>query len=187
MNCCLERRINKIKEVWENIDGYDGIYQISNLGNVKSFKRYSNGKILTPKKDKDGYLEIGLRDNSSKRKSYRVHRLVAIVFIPNPLNLPDINHKDNITCHNNVDNLEWCTKDYNNKYRFTNGNADHKCENHLKTKLTNEKVKQIYLLGHSGKYTEPEIAKIFNTTRSVVNHIRLGYTWSIITKDIVIN
>jgi len=185
-NCYLKRRRSKIEEIWENIEGYDGIYQISNFGNIKSFKRYKDGKILTPKKDKDGYLQIGLRDNNSKRKFYSVHRLVAVAFIPNTLNLPDINHKDSITYHNSVDNLEWCSKDYNNKYRFSNGNANHKGEKHPTTKLTNEQAKQIYLLGHSGKYTELEVAKMFNTTRSVVNKIRLGYRWSTITRDIKI-
>jgi hypothetical protein len=142
---------------------------------------------MSPKTDKDGYLEIGIRNENGIRKFYRIHRLVAEAFISNPYNLPEINHKDNNPSNNYENNLEWCTVKYNNKYRFSNGNANHKCENHPKTKLTNNQVEQIYLLGHSGKYTELEIAKMFNTTRSVVNKIRLGYRWFEVTKNIKIN
>ena len=108
-------------EIWKDIDGYEGLYQISNFGNVKSL---GNGKanssilhtvrLLKPQIT-DGYLRIGLWKNG-KCKHYFVHRLVAFAFIPNPNNYPIINHKDEIKTNNTVDNLEWCDCKYNSNY-----------------------------------------------------------------------
>lgn len=104
-------------EVWKDIDGYEG-YQVSNLGRVRSFK---NGKvrILKPSSDKCGYLIVNLCKNSSS-KSCRVHRLVAQAFIPNPNNLPQVNHKDENPSNNIVSNLEWCDAKYNINYGTRN-------------------------------------------------------------------
>jgi hypothetical protein len=170
-----------IKEVWKDISGYEGLYQISNLGNIKSFQIYKAGKLLSPHKDKDGYLNIGIRDYNSHRKFYRIHRLVAEAFIPNPDNLPGINHKDCNTSNNQIDNLEWCTVEYNNQYRFTYGFASHSCERHPQTQLTNQDVKDIYIIILMNRFTEPQIANLFNTTRSVINKIKLKETWVILT------
>lgn len=105
-------------EQWRNIDGYDGLYQVSNEGRVRSLgngnSNNSKEKILKPGTNKDGYQYVILYKNKEK-KYYRVHRLVADTFIPNPLNLPIINHKDENPSNNRVDNLEWC----NNKYNIT--------------------------------------------------------------------
>lgn len=169
-------------ETYVDIIGYEGLYKISNLGRIKSFKRYNYGKLMSNNSfDKDGYLKIGLIDTLGKRKHYRIHRLVALAFIDNPNKYEFINHKDNNPSNNSMDNLEWCSLEYNNSYRFYNGNANHKGESHPQTKLTDDVVKQIYILGHSGNYTESQIADTFNTTRSVVNKIRLKYTWTHVT------
>ena len=80
--------------------------------------------------------------------------------------------------------MEWCSIEYNNKYRFTNGNASHKGSKSPAATITEEIAIQIYILGHSGKYTEPELTKMFNTTRSVVNKIRLNKTWTHVTNNI---
>lgn len=104
-------------EIWKDIPGYEGLYQASNLGNIKSLN-YNNTKkekLLKTKYDKRGYLAIELR-NKGKRYYTRVHRLVAMAFIPNPNNYPQVNHKDENKENNNVDNLEWCTNDYNAHY-----------------------------------------------------------------------
>ena len=113
------------QEIWKDIQGYEGLYQISNLGRVKSLERIiitNNGitkkiseKILKPYLKGNGYYNIVLRKDS-KTKCYFVHRLVAKEFIPNPDNLPQVNHKDENKLNNNVDNLEWCTSKYNNNY-----------------------------------------------------------------------
>ena len=135
------------------------------------------------KSDKDGYKEVGLRDVRGIRKFKRVHRIVAEAFIKNPNNYKFINHKDNNPSNNNMNNLEWCSIEYNNKYRFTHGNANHKGEKHPQATITSDIVKQIYELGHSGNFTEVQLAKKFNTTRSVVNKIRLRKTWKHITNN----
>lgn len=90
-----------MEEIWKDIKGYEGLYHVSNLGNIKSFKIYKEGKLLKPKFDKDGYREIGIRDSNGKRTFKRVHRLVAESFIDNPDNLKFINHKDNNPANNN--------------------------------------------------------------------------------------
>lgn len=129
------------EEIWKDVEGYEGYYQVSSLGRVRSVDReivYSNGKvhlfkgrILIARQDKDGYLSVILSKNN-KIKGYRVHRLVAQAFIPNPDNLPCVNHKDETPFHNNVDNLEWCTIRYNTNYGSGIERAKEKLINHPK-------------------------------------------------------
>lgn len=113
------------EEVWKDVLGYDGLYQVSNKGQVKSMYFHSqkgkgnnlkeNPKILTPGVDSYGYNIVSLCNGDTK-KTFTVHRLVAETFIPNPDNLPCINHKDEDKQNNCVENLEWCTVEYNNSY-----------------------------------------------------------------------
>ena len=99
------------KEYWKPVVGYEGHYQVSNLSRVKSIK-FGKERILKPVTDRHGYLLVGLWKNN-KQKTYKVHRLVAEAFIPNPYNLPQVNHKDENPLNNNVNNLEWCNSKYN--------------------------------------------------------------------------
>ena len=99
-----------MEEIFKEIIGYEGLYWISNLGNVKS-----KHKILKPVINKDGYYCVSL-SKKGKLKTYTLHRLIALHFIENPDNLPQVNHKDENKLNNNADNLEWCTKAYNNSY-----------------------------------------------------------------------
>ena len=128
-----------MQEIWKDVVGYEGLYQVSNLGRVKSLDRaikYSNGKICKYKeeiraltKDGRGYLRV-LVSKNRKHRNLRVHRLVAQAFIPNPRNLSQVNHKDEDKTNNCVDNLEWCSCQYNVDYSLskkvcqydTNGN-----------------------------------------------------------------
>lgn len=106
------------KQIWKDIEGYEGKYQVSNTGKVRSLNyRGNTGKTKVLKQDtKDnGYKIIDLYKNG-KRKDYLVHRLVALAFIPNPLNLPQVNHIDEDKTNNAVWNLEWCTPEYNLNY-----------------------------------------------------------------------
>ena len=101
-------------EEWKDIDEYEGLYQVSNLGRVKSLK-FGKERILKPDTILNGYLRVQLWKNS-KGIRYLVHRLVAQAFIDNPDKLPMINHKDENPSNNCVDNLEWCTHKYNINY-----------------------------------------------------------------------
>ena len=108
-------------EIWKDIKGYEGLYQISNKGRVKSLgnNKTKKEKILSPGKHK-GYFYVSLYKNR-KEKKYSIHRLVAQAFLPNPDNLPVVNHKDENKLNNNVENLEWCTQEYNVNYSSSNG------------------------------------------------------------------
>ena len=98
-------------EIWKDIEGYEGLYQISNLGRVKSLNR---NKVMTLRVKRNGYKEVSLSKDNTK-KHYLVHRLVAQAFIPNTGNKPTVNHIDEDKTNNNVDNLEWATmKEQNN-------------------------------------------------------------------------
>ena len=108
-------------EVWRDIKGYEGQYQVSNLGRVRSLDRVVNNKhikgqlITQHNKQNTTYKRVKLYKHS-KRDTYSVHRLVAEAFIPNPNNYPEINHKDCKPDNNKVSNLEWCTREYNYNY-----------------------------------------------------------------------
>lgn len=101
------------KEVWKDIIDYEGLYQVSNLGRVKSLFRYK--RILKPQKDIHGYLKVGLYKNG-KCKLFNIHKLVANAFIENPNNYKYVNHKDENKTNNRVENLEFCSFYYNLMY-----------------------------------------------------------------------
>lgn len=97
-------------EIWKDIDGYDGRYQVSSWGRIRSI----NG-ILKPYENKKGYLKIGLCKDGICHK-HRINRLVAIAFIPNPDNLPQVNHMDGNRQNNSITNLEWTTNLENRRH-----------------------------------------------------------------------
>lgn len=113
------------REEWRDVVGYEGLYQVSSFGRVKSLERdltYPDGtihhwkeKILTNRTDKNGYKYVGLCRNGEST-NFKVHRLVAVAFIPNPANLPFVNHRNENPTSNYPDNLEWCTHQYNVNY-----------------------------------------------------------------------
>lgn len=114
-----------MKEEWRAVPGYEGLYEVSNMGRVRSLdrmvkggkgsNRLANGIILKPYVSSNGYPTVSL-NKDGKARVVKVHRLVAMAFIPNPNNLPMINHKDECKLNNCVDNLEWCTATYNLNY-----------------------------------------------------------------------
>ena len=122
-----------MEEVWKNIKGYEGLYQISNLGRVKSLKRIvtrtnqhrkyfveKEERILKPAIQKKGYLRVYLTKDG-KDKAFQVHRLVAIAYIDNPENKETVNHINGIKTDNRVENLEWCTNVENLKHSYRIG------------------------------------------------------------------
>ena len=116
--------MDSCEEIWRDVVGYEGYYEVSSYGNVRGLDRqidtkhggrFVKGKQLRLHKSIDGYVSVDLSANGVA-KSQLVHRLVAQAFIPNPNNLPCINHKDEDKHNNYVGNLEWCTYAYNNDY-----------------------------------------------------------------------
>ena len=110
-----------MKEIWKDIPQYEGLYQVSNLGRIKSFRQSTKFHkereyVLKTSLANNGYCQVTLYKDPTHRRKFLVHRLVAEAFIPNPENLPQINHIDEDPANNRVDNLEWCTAEYNNAY-----------------------------------------------------------------------
>lgn len=123
-------------EQWETIKGYEN-YQISTLGNVKNI---ISGSLLKPQNNGKGYQHVCLYDKNHKGKLIMVHRLVAQTFIPNPNNLPQVNHKDENKKNNCVDNLEWCDSNYNINYGTHNERIG----------LNNPRRRKIYSIDSNG-------------------------------------
>jgi hypothetical protein len=170
-----------MKEIWKDIEGYEGLYQISNLGNVKVLDRIVNSAIKNNKivkrvgkmlkqYNKQGYMQVTLTNNNV-RKYFKVHRLVALTFIPNPNNFPQVNHRDENPLNNCVDNLEWCTAKYNCNYGTRNTCI------HKNTRAARIKVSQYDLKGNLIKTYNSisEASKIrgvsFNTIRRYCSNI----------------
>jgi len=163
-------------EIWKDIKGYEGFYQVSNFGRVKSLNRIiihgnntinRNGKVLKPYTSNKGYLVVDLYNG--KRFAVKVHRLVGLTFIPNPLNLPQINHKDCNNQNNYVDNLEWCDNSQNQLHAYANGLHEIKYgENSPRGKLTNIQAEEIRAL--KGKISLRKIGEIYGIShKSVLN------------------
>lgn len=137
-------------EIWKDVKGYEGLYQVSNLGRIKSLDRHfirSNnksftykGKILKGSLDTKGYIQIELKGNG-QRDIRALHRLIAIAFIPNPENKPQIDHLDGNKTNNKVTNLEWVTCRENIRRAWRNGlNKPTFGERHGNAKLTDEQA-----------------------------------------------
>ena len=131
-----------MSEIWKDVKGYKGLYQVSNLGRVRSLgsDRWHKGRILKPSFDgKGNYLFVGLHKDK-RVKLATIHRLVAEHFIPNPNDLPCVNHIDEDKTNNRFDNLEWCTHQYNSNYG--------RCkENMIKSRKSNPNYKDSLIRG----------------------------------------
>jgi len=141
-------------EIWKDIEGYNGIYQVSNYGNVyvigRNIIRNNVNYFLKPKYmkcryDLDGYLLVGLTKDK-KQNTFRVHRLVCEAFIKNEFNKPQINHIDGNKSNNNISNLEWCTASENIKHAFKLGlnKFSHKNRLAVSKKVINVETNTIY-------------------------------------------
>ena len=150
-------------EIFKDIKDYEGLYQVSNLGQILSLNYYRSGKpkLLKPGKNKKGYLLVNLYKNR-KRKSYKIHQLVAEHFIPNPDNLPEINHIDEDKTNNRVDNLEW-------KSHKDNCNHGTRNERIAKTMTNGKRSKPVLQLSLSGELIR-EWPSISECGRNGFNH-----------------
>ena len=135
-----------MKEEWRDIEGFEGLYQVSNMGRVKSLERTTRigrgcriipERILKPQKNMWGYLQVTL-SKDGKIKHCMIHRLVAMAFIPNSNNLPEVNHIDEDKTNNRVENLEYCSRSYNINYGTRNKKVAEKVAEKLKGKKHSE-------------------------------------------------
>lgn len=130
-------------EEWRAVPGYEGLYEVSNIGNVRNVRRNT---LLRLQKTNNGYIRVHLCKNGIST-GFQVHRLVAQAFIPNPQDLPQVNHKDEDKTNNNVDNLEWCTAKYNMNF----GTA--------RIRSINTKIKNGYINEENVGLSEEEYSK----------------------------
>ena len=153
-----------MNEEWRPIEGYEGLYEVSSYGRVRSVDRYvkySNGqihlhkgRILSPTKDTDGYLKVVLNCNR-KCKTIRVHKLVAQAFLLNADNLPEVNHIDEDKINNRADNLEFCDRKYNINYGTRNiRSKDTHIKNGYWTGLSREEYRKKYYQENRDKFRE---------------------------------
>lgn len=168
----------KKAEIWKPIDGYD-MYKVSDSGRVKSYWKSREGRLMRLHKANEGYLYVELTTQFPKKKRrIAVHRLVATAFIPNPTDLPHVNHIDENKSNNHASNLEWCTPKHNNRiYVF---NHPEKTPGST-AKLTNKEVKEIHELILKKELTISEIADKFEVSEETIFNIQSGKTWSKLT------
>jgi hypothetical protein len=163
-------------EIWKDIAGYEGYYQVSNLGRVRSYPRNGTSyfiKILKARIDM-GYERVWL-SRGNMVKPQKISRLVASVFIPNINNKPEVNHINGVKTDNRVENLEWVTKSENIKHAFATGLANpvkYQCH----TKLNDAIVNEVRKLCKTG-IRQVQIAKMFNISPQKVSAIKLGKVW----------
>lgn len=168
-----------IHETWKDIKEFNGLYQVSDLGRVKSFPREgTKGCILTPTLTEKGYLRVQLYKNGIGKRFF-VHTLIAKAFVFNRDDKPQVNHEDGIKVNNEATNLAWVTQIENIKHRDKVLGIHFRGENSHKAKLTRDTVKNIRWLLKYSRYTQYEIADIYTISQSVVSKINLNKIWKI--------
>jgi hypothetical protein len=183
----LEAQGYYVMEIWKVIEDYEG-YEVSNLGNIKSLSKKikcSNGfrvtkeKILKLKKTKQGYLSIQLKN---KGKIFLVHRLVALAFVGNPKNKPQVNHINGIKDDNRFDNLEWCTRSenqihaYKNKLQIPSLHKRACGERQGCSKLKEKDV--IFILQNYKRGMGIELSNLFNVSQTTILNIVNKKIWT---------
>lgn len=179
----ISEEINGIvyTEEWSPIDGYEGIYFVSNFGRVISIGLKRNGyrnKILKHSICRQGYHRVGLYNQNTGIQLFKgVHVLVAKAFISNPNNLPEVNHLWGIKLDNRFTQLEWSSASNNQKHAFRIGAKTHSGESNPKCKLNNDSVREIFV----SKMVYKNIASDYGISVSAVVDIKRGRRWSHVT------
>ena len=171
-----------IKEIWKPVPiaRYDEVYEVSNYGQVRrTVNRHGNpcGKVLAVRLDVKRYVHVYLFYNS-KPQPAKVHRMVAMCFVPNPNNYPQVNHKDGNKQNNHCDNLEWVTNDMNMKHAVEHGLRARAAAN-KRTKLTEEQVLQIRHLykRNSSTHGTTALARLYGVSAEAISNIVHRITW----------
>ncbi len=171
-------------EIWKDIDGYEGRYQISSIGRIRGLVNtrgnpLSEPKILKPRIQRKGYLEVCLKIQQ-KRKMFKIHRLVAAAFLPNPMNKPQVNHINGIKTDNRAQNLEWATPSENMQHAFENGLNipawGETCPQSLLTNDDAEKIRNEYKK-YSRNFNRKALAKKYGVSLCVIKNIVNGKTY----------
>ena len=193
----VSEQMNIGGEVWRDVSGWEGIYEVSNRGRVKRLKRrviHRNQatafsmvypiKVLKANPDSRGYPQVVLNALSAgkEKRTARVHRLVAEAFLPNPQNKPQVNHINSDTMDARVFNLEWCTAGENQRHAYDAGGrqpprgvASGMC------KYTEDTVKAVYILATTTDTSQGEIGKLYSMPQITVSNIKTKKTWRHIT------
>ena len=183
--CNLSEEVNGVvyKEEWKDIKGYEGLYQISSFGRVKSFVVSNTGRIRKGVLAL-GYPQVQLKgkgDNTMETK--KIHRLVGEAFIPNPNNLPEINHKQGNREDNRYWNLEWSSPSDNVKHAYRvlgkkNNLSNQVSENHYNASFKNEDILKMREMYSSGNYTQKQSAEVYNKKSGIINRILTRKRWN---------
>ena len=159
-----------MEEVWKDVKGFDGIYQVSNLGNIRSVK------LMKPRPIWNGYMQISFYKDGIEYHRL-VHRVVAEAFLENSENLPQVNHKDENKKNNRADNLEWCTRNYNKNYGTGNKrSAEKRSKRVLQFTLDWELIEEhpsLISIERNLGYDHSTIAKCCNRKKAQA----YGYRW----------
>ncbi len=159
-----------MEEIWKPVRGWEGLYEVSNLGGVRSLK-FNKTTLLIPNNNGHDYFSAHLRKVGINKMSY-IHRLVAEAFIPNPENKPCVNHKDNNRSNNNLKNLEWVTIQENSDHRK-------KQMRHAHGENSNSKLNREQVLKIRGEKTEnKKLAIIYKVSVRQIKRIKRKETWS---------
>lgn len=168
--------MKELQEEYRVIEGYEGLYEISNLGNVKSFSKHQEGKKLVSWDNGKGYKRVCLA-KEGKKKNHYLHRLVAGHFIPNPLLKKEVNHIDGCKENNAVSNLNWVNSSENKIHAFDTGLMQNG-EGHSKAKLTWDKVDDIRSIYKNSNCTYEDLAKMYQVNSTTIRDVIKNITWN---------